>query len=61
VGQNSRHFGPLTQSEPAEEYLKLRMEPAPRTRLEVLDFMRDEQIAKRTLKRTLSLLFLLAM
>jgi hypothetical protein len=42
---------PRTQSERAEENLKLYMEEAPRTRLEVLDFMRDQQIAERTLKR----------
>jgi hypothetical protein len=51
VGQNSHHFGPLTQREPAEENVKLYREEAPRPRLAVLEFRRDQQISQRTLKR----------
>jgi hypothetical protein len=39
------------QSERAEENLKLYLEEAPRTRLDVLEFMEDQQISERTLKR----------
>jgi hypothetical protein len=42
---------PRTQSERTEENLKLYLEEAPRTRLDVLDFMEDQQISERTLKR----------
>jgi hypothetical protein len=39
------------QSERAEENLKLYLQEAPRTRLDVLDFVKDHQISERTLER----------
>jgi hypothetical protein len=42
---------PRTERERAEENLKLYLEEAPRTRLDVLDFVRDQKISERTLKR----------
>jgi hypothetical protein len=42
---------PRTRSERAQENLKLYLEEAPRTRLDVLDFIPDQQISERTLKR----------
>jgi hypothetical protein len=51
LGRIKKTGRPRTQSERAEENLKLYLEEAPRTRLDVLDFARDQKISERTLDR----------
>jgi hypothetical protein len=51
LGRTKKRGRPRMQSERAEENLKLFLEEAPRTRLEVREFVKDQQITDRTLAR----------
>jgi hypothetical protein len=51
LGPTKTRGRPRTESERAEENLRLFLEEAPRTRSEVLDFLQEQKISERTLRR----------
>ena len=51
MGKTKTRGRPRTESERAEENLRYYLEEGPRTRSDILDFIKDQKISEKTLKR----------